>query len=171
MSRTPADVEAELKRIGHHAEARSTSSSSTPRRASATASPTTCRRAAAWAARRRSISPRAACKITGTDAWSWDAPFVYTAKKYAETKNAKLIWEGHKSGREIGYCHIEKLHNLEALASHRVHGRVLPGQDQSRVRRLDPRRRHHRGMSDEACHIRCRRQSARGAGGVLRSRI
>ena len=26
-----------------------------------------------------------------------------------------MIWEGHKAGREIGYCHIEKLHNLEAL--------------------------------------------------------
>jgi kynurenine formamidase len=57
-------------------------------------------------------------KITGTDAWSWDAPFVHTAKKFAESKNAKLIWEGHKSGREIGYCHIEKLHNLEVLPPH-----------------------------------------------------
>jgi kynurenine formamidase len=54
-------------------------------------------------------------KVTGTDAWSWDAPFVHTAKKYAETGNANLIWEGHKAGREIGYCHIEKLANLEAL--------------------------------------------------------
>ena len=26
-----------------------------------------------------------------------------------------LIWEGHKAGRHIGYCHLEKLHNLEAL--------------------------------------------------------
>jgi kynurenine formamidase len=25
------------------------------------------------------------------------------------------IWEGHKAGRDIGYCHLEKLHNLEAL--------------------------------------------------------
>ena len=54
-------------------------------------------------------------RITGTDAWSWDAPFVHTARKYAETANAGLIWEGHKAGREIGYCHIEKLSNLEAL--------------------------------------------------------
>jgi fumarylacetoacetase len=54
-------------------------------------------------------------RLTGTDAWSWDAPFVYTAKKYAETKDASLIWEGHKAGRDIGYCHIEKLHNLEQL--------------------------------------------------------
>ena len=54
-------------------------------------------------------------RLTGTDAWSWDAPFVHTAKKYAETKDASLIWEGHKAGRDIGYCHLEKLHNLEAL--------------------------------------------------------
>jgi kynurenine formamidase len=54
-------------------------------------------------------------RVTGTDAWSWDAPFVHTAKRFAETKNAALIWEGHKAGREIGYCHMEKLHNLESL--------------------------------------------------------
>ena len=26
-----------------------------------------------------------------------------------------MIWEGHKASREIGYCHLEKLHNLESL--------------------------------------------------------
>ena len=56
-------------------------------------------------------------RLTGIDGWSWDAPFVYTAKKYAETRDASLIWEGHKAGRHIGYCHIEKLHNLEELPS------------------------------------------------------
>ena len=56
-------------------------------------------------------------RLTGIDGWSWDAPFIYTAKKYAETKDASLIWEGHKAGRHIGYCHIEKLHNLEQLPS------------------------------------------------------
>ena len=54
-------------------------------------------------------------RVTGTDAWSWDAPFVHTKDKYAETGDASLIWEGHKAGREIGYCHLEKLHNLESL--------------------------------------------------------
>jgi len=54
-------------------------------------------------------------RLTGTDAWSWDAPFVHTAEKYAETGDASLIWEGHKAGRDIGYCHLEKLHNLECL--------------------------------------------------------
>lgn len=56
-------------------------------------------------------------RLTGTDGWSWDAPFKYTASKYSETHDAKLIWEGHKAGRDIGYCHLEKLHNLEALPS------------------------------------------------------
>ena len=54
-------------------------------------------------------------RLTGTDGWSWDAPFVYTKEKYLETGDASLIWEGHKAGRDIGYCHLEKLHNLEAL--------------------------------------------------------
>ncbi len=54
-------------------------------------------------------------RLTGTDAWSWDAPFVYTRQKVDATGDASLIWEGHKAGRDIGYCHLEKLHNLEAL--------------------------------------------------------
>ena len=57
-------------------------------------------------------------RLTGTDAWSWDAPFVHTAEKYQATQDASLIWEGHKAGRDIGYCHLEKLHNLEAVPAH-----------------------------------------------------
>ena len=56
-------------------------------------------------------------RLTGTDAWSWDAPFVHTREAYLRSGNASLIWEGHKAGREIGYCHLEKLHNLEVLPS------------------------------------------------------
>jgi hypothetical protein len=54
-------------------------------------------------------------RLTGTDAWSWDAPFVHTAKKYGETPGRLADLGGHKAGRDIGYCHLEKLHNLEAL--------------------------------------------------------
>ena len=54
-------------------------------------------------------------RVTGTDAWSWDAPFSYTAEKVKKSGDTSLIWEGHKAGRDIGYCHLEKLHNLEAL--------------------------------------------------------
>ena len=56
-------------------------------------------------------------RVTGIDAWSWDAPFVHTARRVAETGDTSLIWEGHKAGREIGYCHLEKLTNLESLPS------------------------------------------------------
>ena len=54
-------------------------------------------------------------KVVGTDAWSWDAPFSHTARRFSETKDASLIWEGHKAGREKGYYQIEKLHNLDLL--------------------------------------------------------
>ena len=37
-------------------------------------------------------------RLTGTDAWSWDAPFSYTAERYAESRDASIIWEGHKAG-------------------------------------------------------------------------
>ncbi len=54
-------------------------------------------------------------RLTGTDAWSWDAPFSHTARRYARNHDASIIWEGHRAGRDIGYSHIEKLHNLESL--------------------------------------------------------
>ena len=54
-------------------------------------------------------------RLTGTDCWSWDAHFKHMSKKFSEVRDVKVIWEGHKSSREIGYCHIEKLHNLEVL--------------------------------------------------------
>ena len=57
-------------------------------------------------------------RLTGTDAWSWDAPFSFTAAKFAQSGDKSLLWEGHKAGRDIGYCHLEKLHNLEALPAH-----------------------------------------------------
>jgi len=57
-------------------------------------------------------------RVTGIDGWSWDAPFEYTRARYEATGDASLIWEGHKAGREIGYCHIEKMHNLEVLPPH-----------------------------------------------------
>lgn len=54
-------------------------------------------------------------QVVGTDAWSWDAPFVHTAKRFAETGDPAIIWEGHKAGREQPYYQMEKLLNLAAL--------------------------------------------------------
>lgn len=65
-------------------------------------------------------------RVTGTDAWSWDAPFAHTARRVAETGDYSLVWEGHKAGREIGYCHMEKLTNLELLPPHGFTVSCLP---------------------------------------------
>jgi kynurenine formamidase len=56
-------------------------------------------------------------RVTGTDAWSWDAPFLHTARRFAISRDPAIIWEGHRAGMTIGYCHIEKLANLEVLPS------------------------------------------------------
>lgn len=56
-------------------------------------------------------------KVVGTDAWSWDAPFSFTARKFAETGDTSIIWEGHKAGRIDEYYQMEKLTNLEQLPS------------------------------------------------------
>jgi kynurenine formamidase len=111
---TAADVEAELARIGHTLtplEIVLVNTAAGARYGEPDYVPTGCgmgREATLYLTSR-------GVRVTGTDAWSWDAPFVHTAKKYAGTGNAALIWEGHKAGREIGYCHIEKLSNLETL--------------------------------------------------------
>lgn len=113
---TAAEVEAELDRIGHTLrplEIVVVNTAAGNRYGETDYVPTGCgmgREATLYLTSR-------GIRVTGTDAWSWDAPFVHTAKRYSETKQAGLIWEGHKAGREIGYCHIEKLHNLEALPS------------------------------------------------------
>jgi kynurenine formamidase len=54
-------------------------------------------------------------RVVGTDAWSWDAPFAATARRFAESGDASIVWEGHKAGRDVGYCQLEKLHQLEQL--------------------------------------------------------
>ena len=55
--------------------------------------------------------------VAGTDAWSWDRPLPLIAKEFNETNDSSIIWEGHFAGIECGYCHIEKLTNLEKLPS------------------------------------------------------
>jgi kynurenine formamidase len=111
---TAADVEAELKRIGHKLKPLdivvvNTSAGTKYGHPNYVASGCGMGYEATMYLTERGV------RVTGTDGWSWDAPFVHTAKKYSETHDPSLIWEGHKAGRHIGYCHIEKLHNLEQL--------------------------------------------------------
>ncbi len=113
----PHDVEAELKRIGHELKPLEIVVVNT-RAGSAYAKPDYVAAGCGMGYEATIYLLERGVRLTGTDAWSWDAPFVHTAKKYAESNDASLIWEGHKAGRDIGYCHLEKLHNLEALPGH-----------------------------------------------------
>jgi kynurenine formamidase len=111
---TPGDVEAELGRIGHTLrplEIVVVNTRAGERYGHDDYVDTGCgmgKAATLWLLER-------GVRLTGTDAWSWDAPFSFTRRRVQETGDASLIWEGHRAGREIGYSHLEKLHNLELL--------------------------------------------------------
>jgi kynurenine formamidase len=111
---TAADVEAELKRIGHELQpfdivVVNTAAGAVFGQPGYVATGCGMGREATLYLAERGV------KIVGTDAWSWDAPFVHTNKKFQESGDVSIIWEGHKAGLEIGYFQMEKLHNLEAL--------------------------------------------------------
>jgi kynurenine formamidase len=111
---TAADVEAELRRIGHHLSPLeivlvNTSAGSMHGRPDYVSRGCGMGRNATLYLLERGV------RLTGTDGWSWDAPFVHTRERYAASRDPSLIWEGHRVGREIGYCHLEKLCNLESL--------------------------------------------------------
>jgi kynurenine formamidase len=111
---TPGDVEAEFERVGHDLQPLdivlvNTSAGAAYGTPAYLGSGCGMGRAATLWLLERGV------RVTGTDAWSWDAPFVHTARRFAETRDPSIIWEGHRAGMEIGYCHIEKLANLENL--------------------------------------------------------
>ena len=89
----PADVEAELKRIGHELkplEIVVVNTRAGERYGEDDYIDSGCgmgKAATFWLLER-------GVRVTGTDGWSWD---------------------GHRAGREIGYCHMEKLNGLEKL--------------------------------------------------------
>jgi kynurenine formamidase len=114
---TAAEVEAELERIGHRLRPLDIVVVNT-RAGSAYGKPGYVAAGCGMGREATLYLLERGVRLTGTDAWSWDAPFVHTKEKYGASGDASLIWEGHKAGREIGYCHLEKLHNLEALPSH-----------------------------------------------------
>ena len=87
-------------------------------------------------------------RLTGTDAWSWDAPFVHTAKKYGETQDACA-----DLGRPQGRPRHRLLPPREAAqpggaAGRRLLHQLLPAQDPRRLGRLDARGRDLRRRAD-----------------------
>ncbi|APH73379.1 cyclase family protein [Aquibium oceanicum] len=111
---TAADVEAELKRVGHELRPLDIVVVNTAAGARY-GQPDFVSRGCGMGREATLYLLERGVRVTGTDAWSWDAPFVHTAQKFSETHDSKLIWEGHRAGMEIGYSHIEKLSNLEQL--------------------------------------------------------
>ncbi|GAA3438519.1 cyclase family protein [Kutzneria kofuensis] len=56
-------------------------------------------------------------RVIGTDAFSLDAPFGDTIRRYQATGDRDVLWPAHFAGRRREYCQIERLHNLEAVPS------------------------------------------------------
>ncbi|WP_299031203.1 cyclase family protein [uncultured Sulfitobacter sp.] len=110
----PDDVEAELKRIGHNLEPLDIVLVNTSAGARY-GHPDYLGRGCGMGRDATMYLLERGVRLTGTDAWSWDAPFNITAERYARDKDASIIWEGHRASMEIGYCHIEKLAQLDQL--------------------------------------------------------
>ncbi len=111
---TGADVEAELARIGHTLRPLDIVLVNTAAGA-AYGDPDFIHRGCGMGEEATLYLTERGVKVVGTDAWSWDAPFSHTARRWAETRDPKIIWEGHKAGRLREYYQIEKLTNLAAL--------------------------------------------------------
>ena len=54
-------------------------------------------------------------KVIGTDAYGFDKPFVEMGRRFVETGDPGELWPAHFAGREVEYCQIEKMANLDAL--------------------------------------------------------
>lgn len=110
----PTDIEAELKRIGHSLQPLDIVLVNT--RAGSLIGSDEYLSAGCGVGRQATLYlTERGVRVTGIDAWGWDAPFAHTRRRWEKTRDHSLIWEGHYAGRETPYCHMEKLANLEQL--------------------------------------------------------
>ncbi|WP_436345969.1 cyclase family protein [Natronorubrum sp. FCH18a] len=54
-------------------------------------------------------------KVIGTDAYGFDKPFTAMGERYVESGDEAELWPAHFAGREVEYCQIEKMANLDEL--------------------------------------------------------
>ncbi|AGB17415.1 putative metal-dependent hydrolase [Halovivax ruber XH-70] len=54
-------------------------------------------------------------RVIGTDAYGFDKPFTEMGARYAEAEDDAELWPAHFAGRDVEYCQIEKMANLDAL--------------------------------------------------------
>ncbi|MFA1820894.1 cyclase family protein [Virgibacillus oceani] len=54
-------------------------------------------------------------KVVGTDGWGWDIPLNLQAEEYNQKKQDGILWAAHFVGKDLEYCQIEKLANLDKI--------------------------------------------------------
>lgn len=54
-------------------------------------------------------------RVLGTDAPGWDLSFRVMARKFKETGDSSVLWDGHKAGREREVFIVQQMTNLAAL--------------------------------------------------------
>jgi kynurenine formamidase len=57
-------------------------------------------------------------KLVGTDGWGWDIPVKLQAEAYRKNPRPGIMFEAHMVGKDIEYCQIEKMANLDQLPPH-----------------------------------------------------
>jgi kynurenine formamidase len=112
-----AELEAELKRIGHELQPLDIVVANTGA-GGHYGEPDYLSRGCGFGAEATLYLTGKGVRVVGTDGWSWDAPFVHTKKRWLETRDPSIIWEGHKAGRHQAYLQIEKLAHLDQLPAH-----------------------------------------------------
>ena len=127
-----------------HARRRSTSWWSTPAPARPTASPTTSSTGCGMGREATLYLLERGVRVTGTDGWSWDAPFVHTKAKYArDPRRQPDLGRPPRRPRDRLLPHREAAQSRQA-AVEGILDQLLPGENPRRLRRLDARHRHPR---------------------------
>jgi kynurenine formamidase len=54
-------------------------------------------------------------KVIGTDAYGFDKPFRTMGDRFEATGDSEELWPAHFAGRDVEYCQIEKLADLDEL--------------------------------------------------------
>ncbi|MGE0254774.1 MAG: cyclase family protein [Alphaproteobacteria bacterium] len=110
----PADVEAELKRIGHTLQPLDIVlvHTNTP---DYIGTPEYLTRGIGMGREATLYLTERGVRVTGIDAWGWDAPFAFARPRYEKDHDASKVWQGHWAGIEQPYCHMEKLQHLDTL--------------------------------------------------------
>jgi kynurenine formamidase len=54
-------------------------------------------------------------QVIGTDAYGFDKPFAEMGARFMDSGDSAELWPAHFAGRDVAYCQIEKMANLDAL--------------------------------------------------------